>query len=192
MISFVGIEVLARSSLSAIISNEFEPSSHTTHSSSQPCGKTCDSIDWSNCGRKVVALFFVGQKIDISIASAVYHHNALAMTDMVVVKMILDSAVYKYIKIKNRYERFVYNDAMHQWQDYVLAISYIVFNIALIPSIIGHDKPNLKTSIITATFQVPCFVVYLSLSLWFSAALAALNFSLWATLAIQKKTQLKK
>jgi hypothetical protein len=78
---------------------------------------------------------------------------------------------------------------MHQWQDYVLAISYVVFNVALIPSIVGKDKPSLKTSAITATFQVPCFVVYLSLSLWFSAALAALNFSLWMTLAVQKKRQ---
>lgn len=80
---------------------------------------------------------------------------------------------------------------MNSWQDLVLATSYIVFNIALIPSIIGKDKPNLKTSIITATFQIPCFIVYLSLSLWFSAALAALNFSLWATLALQKKAQSK-
>lgn len=78
---------------------------------------------------------------------------------------------------------------MHHWQDFVLATSYIVFNIALIPSIIGKDKPNLKTSIITATFQIPCFVVYLSLSLWFSAALAVLNFSLWAILAVQKYSQ---
>ena len=80
---------------------------------------------------------------------------------------------------------------MNSWQDLVLATSYIVFNIALIPSIIGKDKPNLKTSIITATFQIPCFIVYLSLSLWFSAALAALNFSLWAILALQKKAQSK-
>ena len=80
---------------------------------------------------------------------------------------------------------------MYTWQDLVLATSYIVFNIALIPSIIGKDKPNFKTSVITATFQIPCLVVYLSLSLWFSAALATLNFSLWATLAIQKKVQAK-
>ena len=79
-------------------------------------------------------------------------------------------------------------EAMHSWQDLVLATSYIVFNAALIPSILGKDKPALKTSIITATFQIPCFVVYVSLSLWFSAALAALNFTLWTILASQKIT----
>lgn len=74
---------------------------------------------------------------------------------------------------------------MNQWQDLVLSVSFIVFNVALIPSIRSKDKPALQTSLITTTFLIPGLIVYMSLSLWFSAVLTAINISLWLTLAIQ-------
>lgn len=70
-----------------------------------------------------------------------------------------------------------------QWQDFVLSVSFVVFNVALIPSILSSDKPSLKTSVITVTFLLPGLIVYLSLSLWFSSAMTVCNIILWSTLA---------
>ncbi len=81
---------------------------------------------------------------------------------------------------------------MHQhWQDIVLSVSIFVFNAALIPSVIGNSKPALSTSVLTATFLSATVVVYVSLSLWFTAAMAGINTFLWATLGVQKYRQRK-
>ncbi len=80
---------------------------------------------------------------------------------------------------------------INDWRDIVLAISFAVFNIALIPSIISKHKPALGTSLVTATFLIPGLVVYISLSLWYSAIMTAINISLWTTLSIQRYLQSK-
>lgn len=79
----------------------------------------------------------------------------------------------------------------NDWQDIVLSISFAVFNIALIPSVISKHKPAIGTSLLTTTFLIPGLIVYISLSLWYSAAMTLINIILWATLLIQKHNQLK-
>jgi hypothetical protein len=81
---------------------------------------------------------------------------------------------------------------MHTWQDIVLAISVLAFNIALLPSLFGKQKPRIATSLLTALFLIPEVVVLFSLSLWYSFAMALLNAILWSTLASQRFLQIRK
>jgi hypothetical protein len=76
----------------------------------------------------------------------------------------------------------------YQWQDVVLAISILGFNFALIPSLFSKSKPALSTSILTAFLQLAVMIVYISLSLWYSAAMSFINFALWSALAGQRFT----
>jgi len=80
----------------------------------------------------------------------------------------------------------------HHWQDIVLSISLLAFNIALLPSVTGKHKPRLTTSLLTALFLIPELVVFMTLSLWYSFAMTFVNASLWATLAIQRWLQVRK
>lgn len=74
---------------------------------------------------------------------------------------------------------------MHQWQDVVLAISVLMFNVALLPSVWSKDKPALATSLLTIPPLAAGIVVFLSLSLWYSVIMQTINLSLWVTLALQ-------
>lgn len=74
---------------------------------------------------------------------------------------------------------------MH-WQDVVLTIGQIIFIAALIPSILSRDKPALQTSILTSAVAFSIAIVYVTLSIPFAAASAALNGALWLVLAVQK------
>jgi hypothetical protein len=74
----------------------------------------------------------------------------------------------------------------HHWQDVVLAITILGFNLALLPTIFSRHKPHASTGILTALFQFSAFVVYCSLSLWYSAAMSILNATLWTVLVAQK------
>lgn len=72
-----------------------------------------------------------------------------------------------------------------QWQDIVLTVGIIVMNLALIPSILGEDKPQLSTSITTATILGIFSVVYISLGLVFTTFVSIISCILWAILAYQ-------
>lgn len=74
----------------------------------------------------------------------------------------------------------------HHWQDVVLAISILGFNLALLPTIFSKHKPHASTGIFTVLFQLSILVVYISLSLWYSAAMSLLNATLWAVIVVQK------
>lgn len=78
---------------------------------------------------------------------------------------------------------------MTQWQDMVLAICVFAFNIALIPSLLGADKPRVTTSLMTFIFLLPQAYVFLTLSLWYSFIMSAANATLWLILVIQKTRQ---
>jgi len=78
---------------------------------------------------------------------------------------------------------------MHHWQDLVLAISVFAFNVALIPSVVGKQKPRMMTSVLTALFLVPEVIVFFSLSLWYSFTMALINALLWTVLAVQRYMQ---
>ena len=77
----------------------------------------------------------------------------------------------------------------HHWQDFVLAASILGFNIALFPTVSGESKPAIATSLLTVLFQVAALVVFISLALWYSAAMSLMNALLWAILALQKYRQ---
>jgi hypothetical protein len=53
----------------------------------------------------------------------------------------------------------------HHWQDFVLAICILGFNIALLPTIFSRHKPHASTGILTALFQLSSLVVYISLTI---------------------------
>lgn len=86
---------------------------------------------------------------------------------------------------------YCYDGAVHHWQDFVLAISILVFNIALSPTVLGKSKPEISTSILTTTFMTATVVVYISLSLWYATVMSYINTLLWATLAFQKQVMKK-
>ena len=79
---------------------------------------------------------------------------------------------------------------MH-WQDFILTAASLVFSAALIPSVLGKDKPAFSTSLMTGTVLGVCSVVYATLSLWFTTFTTALVGILWLTLAVQKYLQNK-
>ena len=78
------------------------------------------------------------------------------------------------------------------WQDMVFSLGSTFFFIALLPSILGKDKPALATSLITGAVMAAFVFTYASLSLWTSAAFSALISASWFTLAFQKYSANKK
>lgn len=79
---------------------------------------------------------------------------------------------------------------MH-WQEFVLATGQVVFIIALLPSILSKDKPEIWTSILTGTVALSIAITYTTMSLTTAAVSAFLNFVAWSILAIQKWRQAK-
>ncbi len=79
---------------------------------------------------------------------------------------------------------------MHSWQDIVLSISVLAFNIALIPSLRSSQKPQITTSVLTTLFLIPEVIVFFSLKLWYSFAMALLNAIFWSLLAFQRYKQI--
>lgn len=75
------------------------------------------------------------------------------------------------------------------WQDIVLSIGQWVFLIALIPSILGKDKPALSTSLMTGSLLIVFAFVYASLFLWVGGVSAFLVGLGWFVLAFQKWQQ---
>jgi hypothetical protein len=75
---------------------------------------------------------------------------------------------------------------MDNWQDIVIAVGSLVFAIALLPSVLGKDKPALSTSIMTGTVLVVFMLVYATLDLWYATFTTFLAAALWITLAVQK------
>lgn len=77
------------------------------------------------------------------------------------------------------------------WQEIVLALGQVLFLIALIPSIMTDDKPEIYTSLMTGTVALSISVTYLTLHIRLASVMAFLNFIAWSILAIQKHRQPK-
>ncbi len=76
------------------------------------------------------------------------------------------------------------------WQVWVLTVSQFVFVVSLIPAIIDRrQKPPLATSLPTVLGPSATTAAYATLSLWWSAGLAAVLTLCWAILAYQKQRQ---
>lgn len=72
------------------------------------------------------------------------------------------------------------------WQDIIFGIGQWIFVIALVPSVLGKDKPALASSVLTGTVLAIFAVTYMTLSLWAAGVSTLLVAGMWYTLAIQK------
>lgn len=72
------------------------------------------------------------------------------------------------------------------WQDWAFGIGTIIFSVALIPSILGKEKPALSTSLPTGITLMFFAFTQASLSLWLACVASVIAGSLWLTLAVQK------
>lgn len=73
------------------------------------------------------------------------------------------------------------------WQDAVLTVGSLVFMLALLPSVVGEDKPAAWTSLITAAVLYVFAGVDMTIGLTFTALTTACTASLWTTLLIQRR-----
>jgi len=80
---------------------------------------------------------------------------------------------------------------MNHIQDIILTAGSLVFIAALLPTLLGRDKPALSTSITTGTVLIVFSGVYVSLALWFSAITTFVTAACWFTLALQKYSHSK-
>lgn len=71
------------------------------------------------------------------------------------------------------------------WEEAFLSFGAIVFAIALIPSMISSDKPDLLTSLTTGIVLLGFTAAYISLGLIFAAATVFVTACFWAVLAVQ-------
>jgi hypothetical protein len=72
-----------------------------------------------------------------------------------------------------------------QWQDFAITAGTITFIFALIPSIYSNNKPAMATSLMTGSVLTVFTIVYITLSLWFSAVTTAITALLWFVLSAQ-------
>lgn len=77
------------------------------------------------------------------------------------------------------------------WQSVVLALGQILFIVALLPSILTKDKPEIWTAIMTGTVALSISITYFTLHIELAAWMALLNFVAWGILAVQKYRQPK-
>jgi hypothetical protein len=71
--------------------------------------------------------------------------------------------------------------------DLIFTLGSIIFALALVPSIRGLDKPDIKTSLTTGSVLAVFAATYLSIEFWFSASMTLVTSLMWFTLAWQKR-----
>ncbi len=76
-------------------------------------------------------------------------------------------------------------------QDLIFTIGTLVFIIALIPTVIGKNKPAVATSVMTFIVLFVFGITYYSLHLYISALLTFVNALIWFFLAFQVLTRKK-
>lgn len=75
------------------------------------------------------------------------------------------------------------------WQDIVIAAGQWVLAGALIPSIIGHNKPEISTSVLFMATLLVFAVSFATLNLWITAFSTGIGSLMWLVLAVQKYRQ---
>lgn len=71
------------------------------------------------------------------------------------------------------------------WQDFVFAGGNIVLSFGLFFSITSPHKPAVRTSLITGVTVTSFAFAFATMGLWFSAAGAGTNATLWYLLLLQ-------
>lgn len=76
------------------------------------------------------------------------------------------------------------------WQDIIFTTGSLIFAIALLPSILGPDKPAVSSSVMTGSVLYVFSATYFSLGLVFAAFSVLSTAILWTILAVQKYRQI--
>lgn len=71
------------------------------------------------------------------------------------------------------------------WQDWIAAAANLVFVVGLIPSIIGPNKPDVVTSLLTGAALCGILATNVSKRWWMASVLCAANITGWFILAVQ-------
>ena len=72
------------------------------------------------------------------------------------------------------------------WQDIVIAVCQLCFLPAMLPTLLGPDKPALSTSVLNALIVAVITVCFATLQLWFAVGTGTVTVLIWLTLAVQK------
>ena len=72
-----------------------------------------------------------------------------------------------------------------KWQDIILGVGGFIFSISLLPSIFGEGKPEMLTSLLTATVLTVFAITYFSLKLRLAALSTILTAICWWVLLVQ-------
>lgn len=72
-----------------------------------------------------------------------------------------------------------------RWQDLVIASVSIAFAIALIPTLVGENKPAVSTGLLTSIGLAVFVAIYVSLGLWLSAVTSLVSSALWTAITVQ-------
>jgi len=73
------------------------------------------------------------------------------------------------------------------WQDIVIMICVFGLGVSLIPTIRGHHKPALLTSILTVVLLLGISFCFITLKLWLSTIAEIVSLSGWVILIYQKR-----
>lgn len=73
------------------------------------------------------------------------------------------------------------------WQDKVIAVCQLAFLPAMIPTLIGKDKPSFSTSVMNALIVGIIAVTMATLDLWLSVFTGTIILIIWIILAIQMR-----
>ena len=73
------------------------------------------------------------------------------------------------------------------WQDIVFMIGGFIFSIALVPSILGENKPARLSCAITGIILAVYCVLYATLGLWLAFSSGMLTSLAWFILLIQRR-----
>ena len=74
------------------------------------------------------------------------------------------------------------------WQDVVIMVACFGFAIALIPSIVGRQKPERSSCLLTAVLLTAIAVAFATLELWLSFAAEVTAIIAWGILLFQRRT----
>lgn len=72
-----------------------------------------------------------------------------------------------------------------KWQDAVISVVSIAFAIALIPTLVGRQKPAFSTGLLTTVGLAIFVAVYVSLGLWLSSLISVVTAAIWGAITVQ-------
>jgi Ca2+-dependent lipid-binding protein len=78
------------------------------------------------------------------------------------------------------------------WQEAVFFLGSLIFAAALLPSVLGKDKPAIQTSLTTGSVLLSFAIAYFTLALPFAAFITLVTVTLWYILSFQVWARNKK